>query len=139
LSDLRQLGVRLSIDDFGTGYSSLAYLKRFPVNHVKIDRSFVMGLTATASSDRSLVAAIIAMAGALNLTTIAEGVETAEQANALFELGSHRAQGYLYCPPVSSQDLAGAVARLNQGGQRGLTIPEIEPTPSLPVPDEQHS
>jgi EAL domain-containing protein (putative c-di-GMP-specific phosphodiesterase class I) len=100
LEALGREGVRLAIDDFGTGYSSLAYLKRFPVHVVKIDRSFVDGLKDEDSSDESLVAAIIAMAGALKMTTIAEGVETAAQERRLVALGCDAGQGYLYCRPI---------------------------------------
>ena len=77
LETIRTLGVSLSIDDFGTGYSSLAYLKQLPVDFAKVDRSFVEGLDVEDSSDETLVAAIIAMAHALGVTVVAEGVETA--------------------------------------------------------------
>lgn len=100
LSSLGREGVRLAIDDFGTGYSSLAYLKRFPVHVVKIDRSFVEGLKHEDSSDESLVAAIVAMAGALKMTTVGEGIETAAQERRLIALGCDAGQGYLYCRPV---------------------------------------
>ncbi|MGE0878928.1 MAG: putative bifunctional diguanylate cyclase/phosphodiesterase [Acidimicrobiia bacterium] len=113
LQSLREAGIRLSLDDFGTGYSSLAYLKRFPVDYVKIDRSFVMGLTAEESSDKTLVAAIIAMAKALGMRTVAEGVETHEQAMSLIELGADRCQGYLYSRPVAFELVRETVERLN--------------------------
>ncbi|MCX7619403.1 MAG: EAL domain-containing protein [Acidimicrobiales bacterium] len=103
LSDLRQLGVRLAIDDFGTGYSSLAYLKRFPVDVVKIDRSFVDGL-GDDPEDTAIVAAIISMAGALGLDVVAEGVETARQLGELRRLGCDRAQGFLFAPAVAPED-----------------------------------
>ena len=96
---LRQLGVRLSVDDFGTGYSSLSYLKQFPVSRVKIDRSFVTGICHD-ESDRSLVSAVIAMAGALGLEPVAEGVERPEQAQMLRELGCETMQGYLFGRPL---------------------------------------
>src|SRR3954453_16172170 len=94
LRALRRRGVLLSIDDFGTGYSSLSYLKRFPVDNVKIDRSFVDGLDAPGGSEGSLVSAIIAMARALDMTTVAEGVETEGQVRRLRQLGCERVQGY---------------------------------------------
>jgi EAL domain-containing protein (putative c-di-GMP-specific phosphodiesterase class I) len=104
--------VRLAIDDFGTGYSSLAYLKRFPVHVVKIDRSFVTDMVSPDTSDESLVAAIIAMAGALGLATVAEGVETVEQETRLVDLGCDAGQGFLYCRPVAPADLPAAIQRL---------------------------
>jgi diguanylate cyclase (GGDEF)-like protein len=123
LRQLRALGVRLSIDDFGTGYSSLSYLKRFPVDHVKIDRSFVEGLDGDDSSEESLVAAIIAMARAMGMTTVAEGVETRAQAARLRDLGADRAQGYLFSRPLSATLVPPTLARLS--APRGaLTLPE---------------
>jgi diguanylate cyclase (GGDEF)-like protein len=101
LTNLRGMGVRLAIDDFGTGYSSLAYLKRFPVDAVKIDRAFVEALDREDTSEETLVAAIIAMTKALSLTTVAEGVETAAQADRLKHLGCTFAQGYLYSYPLA--------------------------------------
>jgi diguanylate cyclase len=104
LTALRGLGVRLAVDDFGTGFSSLSYLKRFPVSRVKIDRSFVTGL-GKHESDSSLVAAIVAMASALELEPIAEGVETPEQAGRLLELGCTEAQGFLFGRAVRPGDV----------------------------------
>ena len=101
LTNLRGMGVRLAIDDFGTGYSSLAYLKRFPVDAVKIDRTFVEALDREDTSEETLVAAIIAMTKALSLTTVAEGVETAAQAERLKHLGCTAAQGYLFSYPLA--------------------------------------
>jgi diguanylate cyclase (GGDEF)-like protein len=105
LQDLRRLGIHLAIDDFGTEYSSLAYLKRFPVTALKIDRSFVSSLDEDDSSDATLIAAIVAMAQALGITTIAEGVETPAQADRLRELGCDSVQGYLYSRPVRADRL----------------------------------
>src|SRR5262249_32106516 len=89
----------LSIDDFGTGYSSLSSLRRIPVDRVKIDQSFIDGLHHD-TSDESLVAAIVAMASALRVTTVAEGVETYEQGKHLHELGCNVAQGNFYSRPL---------------------------------------
>jgi diguanylate cyclase (GGDEF)-like protein/PAS domain S-box-containing protein len=107
LTDLRGLGIRLAVDDFGTGYSSLTYLKRFPVEAIKIDRSFVSGLGHN-DDDSAIVDAVVRLGAALNLTVVAEGVETKEQARALQALGCDRGQGYLFGRPVA----ASAVSRI---------------------------
>jgi EAL domain-containing protein (putative c-di-GMP-specific phosphodiesterase class I) len=111
LQTLRALGVRLSIDDFGTGYSSLAYLKRLPLDYVKIDRAFIDGLDRGDTSDESLVAAIVAMAGALGMVTIGEGVETAAQERRLITLGCGAAQGYRYSRPVAAEQVPDMLRR----------------------------
>ena len=112
LQDLRNIGVQLAIDDFGTGYSSLAYAQRFPAQYVKIDRSFIDALKLSDSPQESLVSAIIAMARALNMRTVAEGVETPAQEARLIELGCHAAQGYFYARPVPDEALAATLHRL---------------------------
>jgi len=112
LSQLRQLGVKLAIDDFGTEYSSLAYLKRFPVTSLKIDKSFVDSLAEEDSSDATLVAAVVAMAHALGISTIAEGVEIPTQAQRLVALGCDSVQGYLYSRPVRTERLPDVVGAL---------------------------
>ncbi len=101
LQALAQLGLRLSIDDFGTGYSSLAYLKRFPIHKLKIDRSFVQGLPGD-ESDAAIVRAIVQMAKALSMSVIAEGVETEAQRQYLQSIGCDEFQGFLYSPAVDS-------------------------------------
>ncbi len=102
---LRALGVHLAIDDFGTGYSSLAYLKTLPVSIVKIDRSFVEDLGGPDPSAPAIVAAIVGVADALGLRVIAEGVETAEQAQELSRLGVRLGQGYLWSWPLPAEDM----------------------------------
>ncbi len=105
LKQLRSLGVRLSIDDFGTGYSSLSYLKRFPVNTLKIDQSFVRNMLDS-PEDEAIVASIIGLARNLRLTTIAEGIESAEQLSLLQRLGCDEGQGYLIGRPMPAEQWA---------------------------------
>jgi diguanylate cyclase (GGDEF)-like protein/PAS domain S-box-containing protein len=105
LSILRGMGVAIAIDDFGTGYSSLSYLSRLPVDCLKIDRSFMQGVTAHGDAE-TLVKTIIALAHGLNLKVVAEGVETEEQAAKLRQLGCDQAQGFLYSKPVPAAELA---------------------------------
>jgi len=104
LADIKQMGVSLSIDDFGTGYSSLSYLSRFPLDELKIDRSFVVELDKS-ENDASLVVAIIAMARSMNLRLVAEGVETHAQYHFLTSNGAHVIQGYLFSKPVTADEL----------------------------------
>jgi ammonium transporter, Amt family len=104
LRALKDLGVTLAIDDFGTGYSSLSYLQRFPLDMLKIDKSFVDGLRLAGGAD--IVAAVITLAHALGLEVVAEGVETERQLEELRHLGCDFAQGYLFSRPVPAHDLA---------------------------------
>ena len=96
---LRQLGISLAIDDFGTGYSSLSYLRHLPINSLKIDRSFIKALPEN-TSDRQITTAIIAMASALGLSVIAEGIETKAQQEFLVSAGCQYGQGYLFGHPT---------------------------------------
>jgi diguanylate cyclase (GGDEF)-like protein len=102
LRALRDAGLRIALDDFGTGYSSLAYLSRLPLDALKIDRSFVRGMTEHADGT-SIITAIISLAQALRLKVIAEGVETEQQAQLLRLLRCDQAQGYLFSPPVPAE------------------------------------
>jgi EAL domain-containing protein (putative c-di-GMP-specific phosphodiesterase class I) len=104
LRALHAIGVTLSIDDFGTGYSSLAYLHRFPVDELKIDRAFIRELPER-PDQRVLVTAMVAMGKAFGLRIVAEGVETSAQAQAVAELGCHAAQGFLYARPQSANEV----------------------------------
>jgi EAL domain-containing protein (putative c-di-GMP-specific phosphodiesterase class I) len=111
LHRLKDLGVRISIDDFGTGYSSLSYLHRFPIDTIKIDRSFVSGVASDKSS-AGIVRAIIAVARELKLTVVAEGVETEEQLRYLRQQRCDMAQGYLLGRPAPVESLAGVFANV---------------------------
>jgi diguanylate cyclase (GGDEF)-like protein/PAS domain S-box-containing protein len=104
LNAIRELGVHLVIDDFGTGYSSLAYLKRFPVDTLKIDRSFVDGLGRDAESE-AIVRAVVGLTESLHLSVIAEGVETLDQLTALHRLGCDTYQGYYFSKPVRGSEV----------------------------------
>jgi EAL domain-containing protein (putative c-di-GMP-specific phosphodiesterase class I) len=99
MNALNDIGIKFSLDDFGTGYSSLQYLKRLPLDQLKIDQSFVCDI-AVDSSDKAIVRTIIAMAQSLNLDVIAEGVETEEQLQLLLDNGCKHFQGYLFSKPV---------------------------------------
>ncbi|WP_435104171.1 EAL domain-containing protein [Arhodomonas sp. AD133] len=102
LLKLKELGVRVSVDDFGTGYSSLAYLKRFPIHTLKIDRTFIRDIQED-SDDAAIVLAILSMAHALGVAVVAEGVERAEQADYLSSHGCQYAQGFLYAPALPGE------------------------------------
>ncbi len=114
LHELKKLGITLAIDDFGTGHSSLSYLKRLPVDKLKIDQSFVRGLPDD-HDDAQLTRTIIAMALNLNKELIAEGVETQEQARFLVEHGCNEAQGYLYFRPIEGTELEMKLEKITKG------------------------
>jgi len=109
LKNITQLGIRIAMDDFGTGYSSLSYLRTYPFDVIKIDRSFINGLTDS-KQDEALINAVISMSCALNLTVVAEGVETEEQYLRLKQLGCDYAQGYLFSKPLTKGDMTHLLA-----------------------------
>ncbi|MDX1461380.1 MAG: EAL domain-containing protein, partial [Xanthomonadales bacterium] len=121
LEELSQLGLNISIDDFGTGYSSLKYLKTLPINSLKIDRAFVSGIPDS-RSDVNIVLAIIALAKAVDMSVLAEGVETQEQSQFLYEHGCDSVQGYCYAMPMPAAE----VTKLLKNRHRARTPGVIE-------------
>jgi len=113
MNELNKIGFRFSLDDFGTGYSSLQYLKRLPLDQIKIDQSFVRDIVFDVN-DRAIVKTIIAMAISLNLKYIAEGVETEEQRQLLFDMGCTHYQGYLYCKPMAIEPFEALLKSLDR-------------------------
>ncbi len=130
LHRLNQLGTEISIDDFGTGYSSLSYLTSLPISELKIDRSFVQDLGNTPQSG-AVVSAIIALARALGLRVIAEGVENVTQMQELYNLGCHICQGYLFARPMPAAQVEQWVHDTLQGGN--LPSLQLDAKPTLPV------
>jgi len=106
LHQFKDMGIRVTIDDFGMGYASLSYLKRFPVDGLKIDKSFIQGINTSVPEDIAIIVATIDMAHALGLKVIAEGVETVEQRDFLRDHGCDYAQGYLYAPAMQHTELS---------------------------------
>ncbi len=122
LRALRGQGAHLSIDDFGTGYSSLSYLKRFPVESLKIDRTFISGLGQD-PDDTAIVQTIVALAHSLNVVAVAEGLETPVQLEMLHSLGCDFAQGYFFGPPLPAETIGvHAADNLTAWQQRPLTL-----------------
>jgi diguanylate cyclase (GGDEF)-like protein/PAS domain S-box-containing protein len=130
LAELKALGVRIAVDDFGTGFSALTYLKRFPVDALKIDRSFVVGLGHN-REDRAIVASVIDLAHAFGLVTVAEGVETSEQLNQLRSLGCERAQGYLWSPAMPPA----LALEWIEAHSRTVSVSRRDRGPASPAPD----
>ena len=131
LDELRHLGVRSAIDDFGTGYTSLQYLSVLPVASLKIDRSFIQGMTP---SDAAIVGATIAMGHSLGLRITAEGVETPDQEQLLLEQGCDNIQGYLHGRPMPAHEM---LARLRAERQAMPDLTRTVPHPVDPVTDEE--
>ncbi len=111
------MGVLVSVDDFGTGYSSMSYLRRFPIDKLKIDRGFVKDLM-TRADDASIVQAIISLAHSLRLKVVAEGVETPEQLAFLRSMGCDQYQGFHFSPPLSATELSALIRRRESTGIR---------------------
>ncbi|HEX9160228.1 MAG TPA: EAL domain-containing protein [Thermoanaerobaculia bacterium] len=129
LLDLKNLGVSVAIDDFGVGHSSLNYLKRFPIDTLKIDQSFVQDVTR-GGSDGAIVSAVIAMGKALNIRVVAEGVETAEQLMFLTEHGCHEFQGYLFSRPLAAQALTAMINTASPGAYTHRYARTIQAVPA---------
>jgi EAL domain-containing protein (putative c-di-GMP-specific phosphodiesterase class I) len=110
LSEIKQIGVGISLDDFGTGYSSLSYLKRFPVDTVKIDRSFVTDMVFD-RDDAAIVSAILSIAKKLDLQVVAEGVETVHQRDLLTSGGCDQLQGYYFSVPLPAEEFTRVLER----------------------------
>jgi EAL domain-containing protein (putative c-di-GMP-specific phosphodiesterase class I) len=130
LLDLKNLGISVAIDDFGVGHSSLSYLKRFPIDALKIDRSFVKDITRE-GNDGAIVSAVIAMAKAMNIRVIAEGVETDEQLKFLREHGCFEFQGYLFSRPLPAEALTEMMHSASAGAytrRYARTIQTVPPT-----------
>ena len=121
LRSLKEMGIRLSIDDFGTGYSSLSYLKHFPIDRIKIDRSFVADLVRN-GDDAAIVEAIISMAHSLNLKVVAEGVETRDQLRFLEARNCDEVQGFHLAIPMPPEELVGNMAWPDRGGSVGPPV-----------------
>ena len=118
LEALKALGVRLAIDDFGTGYASLSYLKRLPVDCLKIDRSLVKGV-GYETEDTAIIRAVVSLAHSLGITVTAEGIETQDQLTQLREVGCDQGQGYLFARPVSADRVPELLASLAAGERNG--------------------
>jgi diguanylate cyclase (GGDEF)-like protein len=128
LEQLSRMGVLVSVDDFGTGYSSMSYLRRFPIDKLKIDRTFIKDISSRAD-DASIVTAIVSLAHSLQLKVVAEGVETPEQLEFLQRLGCDQYQGYHFSPAVPAAEFAGLIRRGEQAQQQSGTV-DIDQTHS---------
>jgi diguanylate cyclase (GGDEF)-like protein len=126
LLSLKELGITISVDDFGTGYSSLSYLKHLPIDTIKVDRSFVRDIVNDAD-DAAIVDAIVAMACALKLNVIAEGVETREQLDFLKQRNCQQVQGYYFARPLDTQQFEAFILQGMSNGDLTISTPEVAP------------
>ncbi|MDQ3584445.1 MAG: EAL domain-containing protein [Acidobacteriota bacterium] len=124
LRELKNIGLRLAIDDFGTGYSSLSYLQRFPIDILKIDKSFVKGI-GQGSEESAVARAIITLSDTLHLSTVAEGIEQLEQMTTLQTLGCEFGQGYYFAKPLTASDMNALLRREYQGIESDITAGEL--------------
>ena len=123
LQELHEKGVGIAIDDFGTGFSSIGHLRRFPVDLIKVDRSFVQGVGHNLK-DTAITTSLASLAHALGVRAIAEGIESAEQLQAVRDLGCDLAQGFLFARPVSANEMGKALA------EKAPSKPKQEPVPA---------
>jgi diguanylate cyclase (GGDEF)-like protein len=135
LNDLKDIGVKLALDDFGTGYSSLGYLRRFPVDTVKVDREFVAHLAEDPAS-HTIVTAVIALAHGLGMTVISEGVETAAQHRELTALGCDSCQGFYFARPMTASSLGTLIEHHIEGGKWRLEAPTPSRWPKETAPSD---
>ena len=124
LTELKSLGVQLAIDDFGTGYSSLNYVRRFPVDILKVDKSFIDGVTDGGESS-ALTAAVIELAGILNLKPVAEGIERADQLERLLDMQCDLGQGFYFAKPLPEVDLEGLLIERRQMSSDAAGLDEM--------------
>jgi diguanylate cyclase len=120
LAELRRMGVRITLDDFGTGYSSLGYLRRFAVDKIKIDKSFVQNLGITEDA-AAIVECVVRLGRALGLAVTAEGVETREQHRFVRAAGCHQVQGFLFSRPVEAADITAAFDARYHGAAQAVS------------------
>jgi EAL domain-containing protein (putative c-di-GMP-specific phosphodiesterase class I) len=126
---LRNLGVRLAIDDFGSGFSAFSYLRRCPVDTLKIDRSFVSGLGQNPEDER-IVEAVIAFSKTLGLDVVGEGIETADQAARLYQLGCETGQGFLFAHPLAPSVIEAALIYRRSHGAAFWDVSHLDSQPS---------
>ncbi len=135
LAELKQLGVQVALDDFGTGYSSLGYLDSLPIDTIKIDKRFIAHLTADPGS-QVIVSAIIQMAHGLGIATVSEGVETAQQHQAVTKLGSDACQGFYFAKPMLAANIDALIGR-RRPPQRPAHRPDAEVF-AMPIDERPH-
>jgi EAL domain-containing protein (putative c-di-GMP-specific phosphodiesterase class I) len=129
LRELKSLGVRLAIDDFGTGSSSLGVLREFPIDELKIDRTFVRGMVEDPAEGATLVRAILSLAQALHLEVVAEGIELPEQLDGLRESGCESGQGFLFATPVVADEIGFLLRTVERGRGRRVALERAQHRP----------